>query len=178
MGKLADETRAILQRRYPKFDQFPAGERVLLVVSVLANDLKVREKGRNGGSQVKEILATTGLGEGFAWCAALIKFAAQIAEVGWGPTGVDGARVWKWHALAAQENRLRTAPKRGYLCLWLNENKTGHIGIVASVSKNGRVTSYEGNTSSGDSGSQRDGDGAYRRVRAASIWEHYIEFKD
>lgn len=44
-----------------------------------------------------------------------------------------------------------------------------HVGIVVSVNKSaGTVTTIEGNTSSGVTGSQSNGDGVYKRVRRLS----------
>lgn len=48
------------------------------------------------------------------------------------------------------------------------KTKTDHIGIVESVSGN-TLTTIEGNTSSGSSGSQANGDGVYRRKRKSSL---------
>lgn len=45
---------------------------------------------------------------------------------------------------------------------------TNHVGIVESVS-GGTATTIEGNTSSGASGSQSNGDGVYRRQRSTSL---------
>lgn len=45
---------------------------------------------------------------------------------------------------------------------------TSHVGIVESVSGTSIIT-IEGNTSSGSSGSQSNGDGVYRRTRSLSL---------
>jgi CHAP domain len=167
------EVREILNRRYPNYASLSTGERVLLAMSVLANDIKVRENGANSGPWVEAILDCSGLGAGYPWCAAAINFACEIAGSDIGPTqGVAAVRIW--HTWAKGANRIMKVPSRGYLALWLNDNGTGHIGIVAGVTP-GRVTSYEGNTSSGEAGSQRDGDGLYRRNRAAEKWEAFID---
>lgn len=42
---------------------------------------------------------------------------------------------------------------------------TSHVGIVEKINSDGSITTIEGNTSSGSSGSQSNGDGVYRRVR-------------
>lgn len=46
----------------------------------------------------------------------------------------------------------------------------GHIGIFARQESGGRLTTIEGNTSSGNRGSQRDGGGVYRRTRSINFW--------
>ena len=49
----------------------------------------------------------------------------------------------------------------------------GHTGIVESVSS-GKITAVEGNTSPGDSGSQDNGGGVFRRTRSKSLVKAYI----
>jgi hypothetical protein len=44
-----------------------------------------------------------------------------------------------------------------------------HIGLVVAVNKDGTYQTVEGNTSAGDSGSQRNGGGVYQRTRKAHI---------
>ena len=168
------KVRDILLKRYPKYWNYANGERVLLAASVLANDIKVREIGNNSGAWVTAILNGTKLGPGYPWCAAAIEFCCDVAKVQWGPTDRNSAAVRNWYNKAKADGRLKTKPERGYLCLWLNSNGTGHIGVVANVLNTGKITSYEGNTSSGEAGSQRDGDGYYRRTRLKTVWEFYI----
>lgn len=49
----------------------------------------------------------------------------------------------------------------------------GHTGIVESVSAD-KITAIEGNTSLGDSGSQDNGGGVFRRTRSKSLVRAYI----
>ena len=49
----------------------------------------------------------------------------------------------------------------------------GHTGIVESV-PSGKITAIEGNTSAGDSGSQDNGGGVFRRTRSKSLVKAYI----
>jgi len=44
-----------------------------------------------------------------------------------------------------------------------------HVGLVVDVEGGGSIVTIEGNTSSGDGGSQDNGDGVYRKVRSSSI---------
>jgi hypothetical protein len=46
-----------------------------------------------------------------------------------------------------------------------NVHRVQHVGIVAEVRQDGTLTTIEGNTSSGDHGSQFNGGGVYRRHR-------------
>ena len=50
---------------------------------------------------------------------------------------------------------------------WDHSGDCDHVGIVESVGSS-RITTIEGNTSSGNSGSQSNGDGVYRRYRTRS----------
>lgn len=142
-------------------------------MSILANDIKVRETGNNSGPWVEAILDCVGLGASYPWCAATIVFCIKVASIelegGWKGTG----RVRDWYTWAKRTGRLRTAPARGYLCLYLNNDGTGHIGAVAGTLP-GMVRSIEGNTMPGEKGDQREGGGAYNRLRLRRTWEYYI----
>lgn len=175
--QLRSKVRKIIDARYPDFGTKKPGERILLAMSVLANDIKVRERGGNNrGPEVEAIIASTGLaGTGaYAWCAATIEFAAEVAGVTLGPSDPVSARVQAWRQWASANNRLLTVPARGRLALFVNADGTGHIGIVAQVLPNGRLRTFEGNTSSGDQGSQRDGGGLYERIRPAGFFTRFI----
>jgi hypothetical protein len=50
-----------------------------------------------------------------------------------------------------------------------NVNRISHVGVVEAVNGDGTITAIEGNTSSGRSGSQRDGGGVWRRTRRKGI---------
>lgn len=151
--------------------------------------------GDNHGPWVKKFLAEVGLPQGYAWCdafqsdeehkAAGHKLPIESASVGqtyataslrgWlvghlrrslFPEFKGGAKQWrKWQA----------RPLRRDLVLY---NWTGpgppfadHIGLVVTVLKLGpilKLRTVEGNTSSGTTGSQSDGDGVYLRTRLVS----------
>lgn len=172
------QLRDILDRRYPDLMTKKPGERVLLAMSVLANDLKVREKGGNNKGEWVQAMggaAGFGTGGGFAWCAISIEFCCEVVGVELGPKDPDSGRVAQWRNWASKAGRLSSTPARGRLCLWVNPDGTGHIGIVAEVKPNGTLRTYEGNTSSGVSGSQRDGDGLYERTRGAGVFQRFID---
>ncbi len=188
MATLKDQVQLILLQRYPNYNESANGEKVLLAMSVLANDIKVREVGGNNqGANVKEILASTRTAEGAAWCAASIEFCFQIADVKIGPKPGVAAAVLQWRSWGDQSSRTRKKPARGRLAVRVMQvtNSNGkksqnrHIGIVAGVVPNsGNIVSYEGNTNPGDSGSQNDGGGLYRRSRKSSYWTIFIEIDE
>ena len=151
-------------------------ELTVQVMAHLADVYKVREEGgANRGSWVARFLKSVGLGVGYPWCAAAMDWACDVSGV-W--SGNSGA-VRHWVSRAKDAQRLRSTPQRGRACYRLNPGgMTGHIGIVVAVLVDGRIESLEGNTSPGVKGSQRDGDGLYRRVRDASFWHGFIELGD
>lgn len=75
--------------------------------------------------------------------------------------------VYKW-AKSAGLLVSATNARAGDLVLFkFSSNPPDHIGIVESAGSS-RITTIEGNTSSGNSGSQANGDGVYRRYRYPS----------
>jgi hypothetical protein len=173
MTSLQTQTISAVKARVVGFDNLPNGEKVLQVFAYLADVIEVREElGKNHGKYVDDFLKESGgLGSGYPWCAASLNWVCEALGVP-NPDKADAAVVG-WRNWAKANGRLKTTPKRGYLCGFLNDNLSGHIGIVRSVDGE-IVRSIEGNTSSGVQGSQRDGDGLYRRSRSAKTWEFYI----
>lgn len=161
----SDIIRAKLAARYPGYWKFSASERVVLAAAILADDVKVREKtGKNDGAWVGAILGATGLSEGFAWCAATVDFCCDVAGV----RGQGSAGVMNWYRWF-QSNGKIVKPSRGTVAMKDYGGGKGHMGIV--VANLGLlVVTIEGNTSPGESGSQRDGQGLYRRTRPRSWW--------
>ena len=161
----ADIVRSKLAARYPGYWQFEQGERVVLAAAILADDVKVREKtGANDGAWVGAILGSTGLNEGFAWCAATVEFCCEVAGV----KGQGSAGVMNWIRWFRANGKL-VSPARGTVAMKDYGGGKGHMGVVVRV-VGPLVWTIEGNTSPGESGSQRDGQGLYRRVRARSWW--------
>lgn len=175
--QLKKEVRALLDAKYPDYMTKPRGERILLAMSVMCLNLRIHEQGANNrGEYVDAIVASTGLDPngGYAWCAATINFACDVAETGLGPNDPKSASVQSWREWASEVHRATQIPGRGRLCSFLHSDGTGHMGIVAEVYSDGRTRTYEGNTSSG-TGSDRDGDGLYERIRPAGFWTRFIE---
>lgn len=167
--------RTLLLKRYKSYWSMPASERFVLAVSVLIDDVKVREAtGNNDGDWVKAILGATSLPEGYYWCAAAMAFCADVAKV-WRPKS-RAAAVSGWIDAAREEGRLLKTPKRGCFCA-VKSDGLSHCGAVFSVNVNTKhsITSGEGNTSPGEKGSQQNGQGMYRRTRPLSFWDFYIK---
>jgi len=166
--------RNILLTRYPDYFEKAPAERVLLAAAVLADDIKVREEGGNNcGEWVEAILGSVKLGEGYPWCAAMIEFCCDVAGVEQsGLSDRASAAVAQWLSWAKANGKVVDKPKRGDLCVWIR-TEGNHMGIVVTPGAS-YINSIEGNTSSGATGSQRDGGGCYRRSRLRSAWTHFI----
>ncbi len=104
------------------------------------------------------------------WCAYFISWLAQqagilldiIPQTGYVPDYHTKYR-------ANFKKKAGYTPEPGDLIIFdFNNNGTGdHVGIVEKVNGN-TLTTIEGNTSSGNSGSQTNGGGVYRRTRYLS----------
>lgn len=164
------KTRDWMRRKYDGFDGFEPGEKVLLTMAYLES-LKIREKGSNRGEWVEAFLDAAGVAAGNPWCAASLTFASRVAGVDYAPGGSAAVRNWqKW---LFTRGRVFTVPKRGMVAMKNSGGGKGHIGIVVKVWTVLGITwleSIEGNTSPGEGGSQRDGDGLYRRKRLKRFW--------
>lgn len=159
------QVRDALVVRYRKYDKLFRGERVVLAAAYLADDVKVRERtGKNDGAWVGALLGSTGLDEGYAWCAATVQFCCDVADV----PGQGSAGVMNWYRWLKARGEI-VAPKRGTVAIKDYKNGSGHMGVVIRV-VGPLVFTIEGNTSPGEQGSQRDGQGLYRRTRLRSWW--------
>lgn len=162
---------AIMQTRYPTYNSLPRGERVLLAMAYLCDDIKPREtQGPNRSPAVDAIILGNGGTLGDSWCAHSIGFCCKVASVT-APAG-SGA-VGEWRDWADANGKLRGVPQRGFLC-FRKHTGASHIGIVKAAGPDD-VWSIEGNTSAGLQGSQQNGDGMFRRQRSIDFWDGFIE---
>ena len=133
----------------------------------------VERGGANRGPRVERFLRSVGLGPGQPWCAAYVSYVLDAAGV---RAPLDGrrrvirsglaARFITARSIRASEalRGVRRVPP-GAVVIWRKGNGPyGHAGFaVAWDGASGETV--EGNTSSGRAGSQRDGDGVWRRQR-------------
>lgn len=93
-----------------------------------------------------------------SWCAAQAKVPESvILKFAYVPYGVDFFKKQKrYHAANGSYQ-----PQPGDIVFF---GDSDHVGIVEKVGST-TITTIEGNTSSGNSGSQSNGDGVYRRTR-------------
>ncbi len=140
----------------------------------------VREESANKGAMVEKFQrAVDGKAVGESWCAGFVQYCVLGIDGLAGELGTSDVsakkhlvaselvtEMWAKTPLVAR----RDLPEVGSVVAWakLVDGKaswSGHTGIVVAIGAEGTVHTVEGNTSSGVSGSQRDGDGVYQRVR-------------
>lgn len=109
--------------------------------------------------------------DGAAWCAMFVWWcfrtaglSALIPKSAYTPTLADWFR---------KRGQWGTVPRPGALVFYDFPNdgvdRISHVGLVESVNPDGSIVTIEGNTSSGTAGSQRDGEGVWRRTRRGGI---------
>lgn len=124
------------------------------------------------GSNKTKFAQEAGHVNGYAWCATFVVAMARRvgiklpSESAYTPSMANGFKPL---------NRL---PQAGDLAFFDfpadGVNRIQHVGIVESIDfRRGQVTCIEGNTSSGEIGSQSNGGGVYRRTRPFS---HVVGF--
>ena len=136
------------------------------VLRAAASDIGYRESGVN----VTKYWATwKPAWQGQPWCAAAV---TDWLKRG-GDLRVFGEAIFycpSIEALAKKVGRWYTSgPKVGDIVLYsFGSNEAIHVGLVEKVLAGGWIQTIEGNTSSGNAGSQNNGDGVYRRLRSTS----------
>ena len=152
------------------------GARPAWVTAALGEVGTVERGGPNRGARVEAYQRTVGLPPGTAWCAAFVRWALDAG--GGHVAGRDGreirsgvATVWLQGAgtIDAREvQRGARRPPRGSVVVWRRGMSwQGHAAVLDWWDRRCGET-VEGNTSSGQSGSQRDGDGVWARTRCLS----------
>lgn len=123
---------------------------------------------------------------GWPWCAFATSLAAKIhgsatAQAGFSgkfntlyvPAILDAARNGK-HGMRVVS--YDTAQPGDWVIFNFDGGVPDHIGILKNKIGNGLIRAIEGNTSSGNQGSQDDGGGVYERVRATALVQAYVRF--
>lgn len=145
------------------------------VVTTAESYIGTTEHGRNRGEQVEQFLASVGLGGGYSWCAAFVRYVLDEANATY--PDVRSAVATRYITRRSIEAKhvakgYRAVPP-GWLAIWRKHSTwRGHIGIVVRWDGNNGVT-IEGNTSNGDYGSQRDGDGVWQRNRSITNYRAF-----
>lgn len=130
------------------------------VVSIAAGQVGYKE-GKNNSNKYGAAYGMNNV----SWCMEFIWWCFKQAGMDWYKTASCTACYKHYASRAVSRNSLR----KGDIVFfdWDHSGDCDHVGIVESVGSS-RITTIEGNTSSGNSGSQSNGDGVYRRYRTYS----------
>lgn len=135
------------------------------VAATYEGEVGIREVGKNNhGPGPKKYLASVQLGEGYAWCAAFVKwvFLQHDIDTGkanaWSPSWFPNDRV-----IYRRGQNPKAIPDKGdvFGLYYTNLKRVGHVGFVHDWSEDWVIT-VEGNTNGDGS---RDGDGVHRKRR-------------
>lgn len=122
--------------------------------------------GKNDGKRVEQYLKTVGLGKGYAWCAAYIKFC--FSENGVNTSKINGlaASLYDPGNVVYYKGAYKSEPLRAdvFTIYSSQQKRIIHTGFYDGVANKGMGTIFtnEGNTN-GDGSA--DGNGVYRRIR-------------
>ena len=124
--------------------------------------------GHNDGPEVEMFLRSIGRKKGDSWCAAFVSYCLTMGKVKEPVlrSGMARAFITKTSIKAKDVLTGKVKVPDGYLVVYGKGNTIyGHIGLVKHWNKVSGQT-IEGNTSSGDKGSQSEGEGVYERTRS------------
>lgn len=127
----------------------------------------VRElTGNNDGVEVEMFLKTVGLGKGYAWCAAFVKYCLLEAGIKKAEkiNGMALSAVNKTNMVFEKSKKLKQ-PKQGDVAT-LYYTKLGRIGHTLFWHKEINSSIYESVEGNTNDGGGRDGDGVYKRKRS------------
>lgn len=116
------------------------------IVDIARTEIAVREAtGKNDGARVEEYLAYTGLGKGYAWCAAFVswcygKAGLPLPRNAWSPALFPNARRY------TKERVQRRAVRQADLFAIYSQKlgRIDHVGIVQKMERSWILT-VEGN---------------------------------
>jgi len=153
---------------------------ILAAEEALANVGTTEEGADNHGDHIAKYLQTVGLNEGYAWCAAFVKYrfiqAATKLKKKMPKSFMDlSGYTPDWAAWAKKEKRWITVQeardnpdllKKGYLGLFYSKTRGRiyHIGVVINTIEGG-VLMVEGNTGPETDIVSANGDGVYKKHR-------------
>lgn len=135
------------------------------ISDIYTSQLGVREAtSHNDGKAVEGYLHSVGLGKGYAWCAAFVRWCYDSAHI---TTTINGAAasahrktnlVWFNHQLIKEPQ-----PGDAFTLWYPSLNRIGHTGFYHQRINPSIYQSVEGNTNEAGS---REGDGVYKKYRS------------
>jgi hypothetical protein len=137
------------------------------VEQVYLSQVGVREAtGCNDGPAVECYLRNAGLGKGYAWCAAFVKWCFGQCGIrppitAWAPSAHNAQNI------VMMAGRYRKEPVAGdVFTIWnVKMKRIGHTGFFHRRVNEAFYETVEGNTNGGGS---REGDGVYKRKRSVN----------
>ena len=131
------------------------------------SQIGIREaSGQNDGFDVEKYLASTGLGKGYAWCAAFVNWnfkqigVQTVKSPAWSPSWFPEDKI----IYQPSTHTLNAFPQSGdvFGIYFNSKGRIAHVGFVDQWPGGQFAITVEGNTN--DAGS-REGDGVYRKKR-------------
>ncbi len=147
-----------------------------LIVKNAESYIGIKEVGNNGGREVERFLMSVNLTKGYSWCAGFIRYILDISGAVYPKVRSGLAQKYITNKSIAAKHVAKGYIKipKGYLVVWKKGNTyKGHIGIVRDNWHGNKGRTIEGNTSSGISGSQDNGDGVYPRTRQIISYKYF-----
>lgn len=132
----------------------------------MLSQVGVRElTGHNDGREVEMYLKTTGLGRGYAWCAAFVKWNYLQCGIECKSITAWAATTINWNRLVFKQGVAHTEPRVGdNVTFWdYTHQRVGHTGLYYRRLNDTFYESVEGNTNGVGSS---EGDGVYRKKRS------------
>ena len=111
-------------------------------------------------------------GKAYPWCMVFVQWCFAQAGRPLPYRTASCAAMLSWYR-KHQPERVVSLPEPRDIIIY----NFGHTGIVESVAA-GTITAIEGNTSAGESGSQSNGGGVFRRTRKKALVTAYIRAFD
>lgn len=140
----------------------PAKDSILSAIYL--SQVGVREAtGNNDGKEVEMYLKSTGLGKGYAWCAAFVKWCFDSAQIkttitAWSPSAENKSNY------VFKAGEWKRELKRGdvFTIYFPRLKRIGHTGFCHKKFGLNSIQTVEGNTNMQGS---REGDGVYIKIR-------------
>jgi hypothetical protein len=150
------------------------------LVKTAESQVGVRERtGHNDGVQVESYLDVTGLGKGYAWCAAFLAWCHEQNHI----KNPRSAYSPDWFRTNVVYSKLKigltefnSKPGQVFGLYFESKRRVAHVGMITGETKFSYLT-IEGNTNEAGS---REGDGVYRKIRnkrTIFVISDYIQIK-
>lgn len=146
------------------------------VAATYTKEIGVRERtGKNDGTDVEKYLKAVGLGKGYAWCAAFVRWVFDVCGVkttitAWSPTAENRKKIryrkGKTYGPGPQQADVITL-------YYSSKGRIGHTGFFDYMVNQSIQASVEGNT---DRSNSNEGDGVYlvfrpmKTIHSISSW--------